>query len=234
MSQVNQEHSLSCPIIKPDPFDSYTLHQISGMYQEQGKSLPEACLIPLARAILSGLSRLHRQGRVYGCLTPDDVVLYGGMDYFLLEPEEIGQNKHDYHYRNRRNLYLAPEMLRNRIWTTASDIFSAGVVLGEVLLGRHPFLYDDNDSLEEIHWNIAYELPFVPPMFSGQIFDKGLLALVCAMLIKEPDQRPDAGGLLGSIRTSNEPVQLILPQSDTGKGSSRYERVRTCIPKESG
>ena len=189
-----------------------TLAQILDIYIHDGRLLPEESIIPLSKVILGGLACLHQKGDVYGCLKPDDVVLSSQAGFFLLEPKSIEEPSAYCNKIDIRSMYIAPEALQDWTWTTASDIFSAGIVLGESLLGRHPFLYHDNESLEDIQWHIGYDPPFIPSMLPGQTMDRGLFAFVCAMLIKEPHLRPSAEDLLGTIKRRNQSVQPMLPE----------------------
>ena len=191
-----------------------TLTEILALYRQEGKRLAPANIISLARAILEGLSQLHKNGLIYGCLTPNDIVLSDQAAFCLLEPSRTGETWVDGNYDDIRSLYMAPEALVNGDWNAASDVFSVGVVLGQCLLGQHPFRYHHDQSLQDVHWHIAYEPPLLSPLMLEQHDDKGLLALVYAMLIKEPQLRPSAEELLIAIKT-RKPMPLMLPPGDT-------------------
>jgi tetratricopeptide (TPR) repeat protein len=80
--------------------------------------------------------------------------------------------------------YMAPELLRNEQGDGRSDIFSLGVVLYEVLAGRHPFLQPDRKATEDriLHKD-------VPPVHCGRTIDAELNRILRRMLAKPADER---------------------------------------------
>lgn len=84
--------------------------------------------------------------------------------------------------------YMSPEQARGESSGPSSDIFSFGIVLYEMVAGRHPF--QAGTMVEQLHALIAYD----PPSPSTIVPDQParLDSLIMRMLEKEPHLRPSA------------------------------------------
>lgn len=85
--------------------------------------------------------------------------------------------------------YMAPEQTRGESATSASDVFSLGVVLVELLTGKHPFQCDS--PIDTAH-AIAHANP-KPILTLNSGIPAALKSLVLAMIAKDPLRRPSAG-----------------------------------------
>ncbi len=79
--------------------------------------------------------------------------------------------------------YLAPEVARGQIPTTASDVFSLGATLYAAVEGRAPF-GEGNNQLALLHAVAAGEVP--PPLHAGPLF-----AVLMSLLANDPAARPN-------------------------------------------
>ena len=77
--------------------------------------------------------------------------------------------------------YLPPEMIKGHTHTTAADIWSLGVVLFCMTVGRLPF---DDSSVQQLFNKIVNTQPFIPRTLSADLNN-----LLKRMLIKDPEQR---------------------------------------------
>ena len=77
--------------------------------------------------------------------------------------------------------YLPPEMIKGQTHTTAADIWSLGVLLYCITVGRLPF---DDPNMQTILNKIVNTQPFFPRTLSAD-----LLSLLKKMLVKDPEQR---------------------------------------------
>ncbi len=91
--------------------------------------------------------------------------------------------------RIARLLYAAPEIARGEEGTQQSDIFSLGLVLWELLAGRHPFGSDDVDEVAA-----AASIGAVPPILEHADVPRQLATCVDSMLVPDPAGRIATAG----------------------------------------
>jgi serine/threonine protein kinase len=103
--------------------------------------------------------------------------------------------------------YMSPEQWLGQVVSSASDIYSLGCVLLELLTGDVPFFATSDMPLRSQH------LTSVAPPARTRRADvpSGLDALVSAMLAKDPSARP----------TSEQVYAALLPLTTTGDGPRR-------------
>jgi len=100
-------------------------------------------VVRVGRAIAAGLIAAHEQGVIHRDLKPANVMLTNRgelkiMDFGLaLRPERIVQTVGNKAYGTVN--YMSPEQARGETPTVASDIFSYGTLLYELLTGECPF-----------------------------------------------------------------------------------------------
>ncbi|UUU25501.1 serine/threonine-protein kinase [Streptomyces sp. DSM 40750] len=157
-------------------------------------ALPAQQVARLAAQAAAGLAAAHQQGIVHRDIKPANLLLDAdgtlkigdfGIARFLDDPAgaltATGQIV-------GTSLYLAPERALGRTTGPASDMYSLGCVLYQLLTGRPPFQADT--ALAILHKHL--DAPPVPPRELGvqlpPAFDNYLLGL----LAKEPEDRPTA------------------------------------------
>ena len=84
--------------------------------------------------------------------------------------------------------YMSPEQARAETARSASDLFSLGIVLYELVTGQHPFPADSpKGTLQAVQ-----SQPPLPPSRRNPEIPAALEALILQMLQKEPHSRPTA------------------------------------------
>jgi serine/threonine protein kinase/Tfp pilus assembly protein PilF len=109
--------------------------------------------------------------------------------------------------------YMSPEQVRGQVVTAASDIFSLGIVLHELLLARHPFR---RSTVLETAAAIL-SAPLEDMSVSGDIATLGLHRLLARMMAKNPaDRYADGGELLAALKVigAGPPVHLSVLLAD--------------------
>ncbi|MDQ3767711.1 MAG: PASTA domain-containing protein [Actinomycetota bacterium] len=101
---------------------------------------PSAAEIMLA--VCDGLSAAHSMGIVHGAIRPESIMIarHGAVkltDFGLVSPGAAG-GAHGIAGLHASSRYLSPEQGEGRPATPASDIWTAGAVLAEVVSGRPP------------------------------------------------------------------------------------------------
>jgi serine/threonine protein kinase len=120
--------------------------------------------------------------------------------------------------------YMSPEQHLGRAVTAASDVYSLGCLLYELLTGDPPFLPTPNTPLRAHH--LQSPVPSARSVRPG--VPEALDALVSAMLAKDPDARPSAEQVYSTL------VPLIdnsrPPVSDENRDPTRPFRTPLLAP----
>ncbi|TXJ72038.1 serine/threonine protein kinase [Streptomyces lavendulae] len=171
-----------------------------------------------------GLALAHRQGIVHRdikpanlLLTADDTLKIGdfGIARFFDDPNSAltatGQIV-------GTSLYLAPERALGRTAAPASDVYSLGCVLYQLLTGRPPFQADSPLAVLHQHLDAAP----VPPRQLRTDLSPAFESYLLGLLAKEAESRPTAEEVAdwfgrGSWRGAPEP----LPVAHQGHGRSK-------------
>jgi predicted ATPase len=147
------------------------------------------------------LAAAHAAGVLHRDIKPENLMVRGDgivkvLDFGLARrlPTDadrshgLGDRTTDPRSAGAAPLYLAPEQLRAEGTTAASDVFSLGIVLYELVTGRHPFAADSQAGLQ--HAFVAQEP--VPPARLNPEVCAALDALILHMLARDPRCRPTA------------------------------------------
>ena len=96
--------------------------------------------------------------------------------------------------------YASPEQIRNELVTTATDVYSLGLILYELLCRRSPYSIDSTTSLLEAH-RIVTETEPAPPKIESDLDNILLMAL-----------RKDPARRYQSVRELADDIQRSLDQ----------------------
>ncbi len=140
----------------------------------------------------------------------------------LLQGEEVVQHKHNTALMTRE--YASPEQLQNKPLGVASDVFSLGLIVHELLTGTHPYRLDnpvlrEQDLLQGrfVHPSRAAQQHAVrhPPLSASPRQFKGdLQRILYKCLSPQPDERYPAVRILAQdLRRflRNQPVSATRP-----------------------
>ncbi|KAJ1801614.1 MAP kinase kinase (MEK) [Coemansia sp. RSA 2399] len=90
--------------------------------------------------------------------------------------------------------YMSPERMNGGSYTVKSDIWSLGLTLMELALGRYP-LRGEGETLS-IFEMLSYITNETLPQLDSEVFPEGLCDLIAKCLIKDPVKRPGLKDLL--------------------------------------
>jgi beta-lactam-binding protein with PASTA domain/tRNA A-37 threonylcarbamoyl transferase component Bud32 len=158
-------------------------------------ALPVAQSVAFAKQLLEALRFAHRHGIIHRDIKPHNVLVStderAKRHETRLKVTDFGIARHGASQMTEAGSimgtaqYLSPEQARGAPVTAASDLYSAGVVLYEMLTGKVPF---NGDSAIEIAMKHVTEAPKPPSHLRSEI-PPALDQVVLRSLSKDPEDR---------------------------------------------
>lgn len=170
---------------------------------------PLAVAIDIAAAICDALQTAAEVGFVHGDLRPENVIItpegHVKLTDFGVAQAITASSRLQVTAMVRSARYLPPEVAQGRPITPASDVYSLGILLYEMLAGRPPF---DGETPVAI---AAQHLRDAPPSLRrlNPGVPRGVEAVVMRCLQKDPAARySSAGALLEDLRGVREALRF--------------------------
>ncbi|MCS4536178.1 Stk1 family PASTA domain-containing Ser/Thr kinase [Corynebacterium sp. HS2168-gen11] len=165
---------------------------------EQGP-LPVAGAVEVMRQILQGLAAVHEAGMVHRDIKPDNVLISASRQIKLSDFGLVRGARADHNQSSQiigTVKYLSPEQARDDVITPASDVYSAGILLFELLTGGTPF--SGNTPLEHARQRLSMDVP------APSNFVAGIPPLVDELVANACNRNPqlrfeDAGEFLAAL-----------------------------------
>jgi serine/threonine protein kinase len=170
-----------------------------------GRTLPPAEAVGLTCQLLDGLAAVHAAGIIHRDIKPENVLADASGERMCLKVTDFGVARLSYGASLTKLSsiigtpeYMAPEVADHETAAPATDLYSAGIVLYEMLCGRTPFAGGHPLAVLRRHVEHAPPpIPGVPPRLWAQIE---------SLLAKDPQARPESAAAsaaaLGSLESS--------------------------------
>jgi len=160
----------------------------------------------IAEQCAEGLAALHAAGIVHRDLKPENILITDGDAEIRIADLGLARSaKHAPAFGSSGGFhgslaYAAPELLTGRPATPSSDLYALGVVLFEVVTGRHPFADLPGDEMLHAHLHAR------PPKAShAQPRASAFVDAVLAdLLAKDPADRPASAADLATTLRGGE------------------------------
>lgn len=175
---------------------------------ERGPMPPHAATAVM-RAVLTGLSHAHQKGMVHRDIKPDNILIDASgtvkvTDFGLVRV--VANSPQTTNEIVGTAAYLSPEQVNGSPITPASDVYSAGIVLFELLTGTTPF--SGETPLAHAYSRLENDVPAPSSRIDGipSLFDE----LVASATARSAEQRfTDAGEFLEAL--DDIAAELNLP-----------------------
>lgn len=185
--------------------------------------------VEIMRPVLSTLQAAHNSGIVHGDLAPQDVVVSPdgevkvtdfGLSGVLAEHVNLADK-----YMMRSIRYQAPEISEGAAPSVASDLYSVGVMLYEMLTGQLPF---DGATAVAVAMKKVKESPVNPRAINTAV-PKSLADICMKALEPNPrDRHQSAAEMLAEFESLSVALRMGLPVNT----SVSQQPVKVAVPVE--
>jgi HAMP domain-containing protein/predicted Ser/Thr protein kinase len=177
----------------------YTLAEL--LDEAPQRQMPARASVGLTRQICRGLQAAHEQGIIHRDIKPQNVLIDAKgevklMDFGIARMAEAESAMTQQGLIIGTPHYMSPEQVQGSQLDARSDVYSMGVLIYEMLVGRRPF---ESSSLTGVLTAHITEKP-KPPIDLRADIGREINAIVLKCLAKDPKERyADAGALLADL-----------------------------------
>lgn len=205
---------------------------LSTMLQRRGSFTVEETLNLMIQAC-AGLGYAHRAGLVHCDVKPQNMLIGPGQRLKVTD-FGIARALASINFEEQSKFvwgspqYFSPEQAGGGILSPASDVYSLGVVMYEMLTGRLPFRADSPTQLARLH---LLATPVPPHRFNPEIA-ANLNNVILKVLSKEPAARYRTADQLGHILLLIKRPKPMTQPSVTAFPGGQVETLSPSIPSQ--
>lgn len=184
-------------------------------YVRDGGACDESRLRHTVGQICDGLDALHARGVLHRDLKPSNVLVKPDgevriVDFGLATLAERTRSGRGEHFVVGSPAYMAPEQALSQPMGPAADVYALGVMMYEALTGELPF---DGPTLTVLTQKNVRDAP--DPAARAPHADGALLALVRAMLDREPKRRPTTTEIRARLAYASGESRIVSRPPET-------------------
>lgn len=219
------------PFLVMELLEGHTLEDVV-----RGDPIDPERALAIARHVLRGLAFAHQKGIAHRDLKPANVFLSrmqdGSehaklLDFGLARMVESDGALDDQPTLTKRGVvfgtpaYMSPEQASGSAADERSDVYSAGVLLFELLAGRRPFVGDTRADLMRAH--LTAPVPRLASVRPELRVDPALADVVDVAMAKEPaDRFADAGQMLAALDAIEGPLAWVVELDEVSEAPTQY------------
>jgi serine/threonine-protein kinase len=227
--EIDPLTGVAIPYIVMELVEGSTLRDV---LKDGRKILPERAL-ELTQGVLDALSYSHKAGIVHRDIKPANVMLTSAgavkvMDFGIARAvADTSATMTQTAAVIGTAQYLSPEQARGETVDARSDLYSAGCLLYELLVGRPPFVGDSPVSVAYQH---VREAPLPPSQLDPELGPE-IDAVVLKALAKDPDERyqsardmkADISRLLSGQQTDAQQTTAVVAAGAAAMAANAYD-----------
>jgi serine/threonine protein kinase/predicted ATPase len=207
-------------VVDRDRYIAMELIEGSTLRRAAAQGLPLGRIVGIARQISEALAVAHAAQIVHRDIKPDNVMLRPDgyiklLDFGLarVQPEAVSAGSTGPMTAPGTVLgtvaYMAPEQARGEPVAPEADVFALGVLLYELVTGRHPFAAPS--QLGTLH-ALMYESPEPPSLLCPEV-PRAIDQLIVEMLHKDARLRPGAGEVMYRLSLAHDSTVAVALSS---------------------
>ena len=204
-------------VVGADRYIAMELIEGATLRQLAAQGLPLSRIVGIARQVAEALAVAHAQQIVHRDIKPDNVMVRPDgyvklLDFGLAraQPDRYGSGATGGGTASTEAGlilgtigYMAPEQARGETVTAEADVFSLGVLLYELVTGRHPFMLSTAASQLATLNALLWETPEPPSLLNPEL-PRALDQLILESLQKDQRLRPGASEVMYRLALAHD------------------------------
>lgn len=185
--------------------------------------------VRITLSVLEALECVHNAGYIHRDVKPQNVLISKDKSVKLTDfgiAKNVNSNTQTFDSKDVLGSvhYISPEQANGDKVTAASDIYSVGILLYEMLVGKPPF--DGDNALNIAMKHVNEEI--IPPRIVNSEIPPALNDVVLKATAKRPKDRYESAQAMKNDlhRAIARPKQRLISASDTIKSGSRAAKNR--------